>query len=124
MSAKGLGILTSLAGVLRRDRSSSFKRARRLLETAKQVCRDFRKTSSIAAMAGRIHCDLGYICFLCNDYLGAAAHFDQGIESCERAKEMVGLRIASSVKELLLARQTGHCDSRRLSDNLAFFFPS
>lgn len=120
-SAKGLAVLAGLASVLRRDSSSRFKQARWLLETAQAIAWDLKKTRWVDAVVGRIHYDLGYISFLSNDYTGANTHFDRGIESDERAKQVVGLRITKSLKELARGRQTGYCDCRGLSENLAVF---
>jgi len=118
---KGVGVLAALGGVLRRQESRHFRVARRLLTTAYEITKDLKKTQWVGPEVGRIQYDLGYIAFLCNNYIESLFHYDQGMATDLRAKEIVGLRITESEKELVRARITGNYDPFKLRENLAIF---
>jgi len=120
-SIKGIGVLSALGGVLRRQGSKQFQAAHNALRTAEALAQDIVNTNAVSGLLGRIRYDLGYISFLRNDYDGSVPLLDAGIETDRNAGNEIGRRITGSVKMLVDARKTGHFNLQQMRDNLAAF---
>jgi len=123
-TSRGVGVLASLGGLLRRQGSRHFPQARKCLDTALLASNELKKTDWLAPVVGRILYDRGYMGFLTNDYGAALEDLEHSIAVYAKLRHEVGLRITASIRELVHARTTGQFGRATLSENLKVFAAS
>ena len=118
---KGISVLATLGGVLRRRGSKYFNEAKRVLQYALSITENLKKTQWIDPVLGRIYYDLGYIEYLCNNYELAINYFNKGATIDKISKNLVGCGITNSVMELTKSLKTNYFNIIPLINNLNIF---